>query len=94
MLDLTSIAIKWDRVACEQRNGEIDGYDVTYYPEDDSSNKTTATIYGVTESNRIFLANGLQPLTNYIFKVLAFNGAGHGPAANATFQTSVAKGIQ
>ena len=89
----TSIHIAWERVACSQRNGEIDGYNVTYYPEGNSSDKTTATVYGVTESNRIFLANGLQPLTNYIFEVLAFNIHGYGPAANATLQTSVAEGI-
>ena len=93
----TSIHIAWERVACSQRNGEIDGYNVTYYPEGNSSDKTTATVYGVTESNRIFLASGLQPLTNYIFKVLAFNTNithGYGPAASATFQTSVAEGIR
>ena len=91
----TSIHIKWEHVACVQRNGDIDGYNVTYYPEGDSSNKTTATVYGVTESNRTFLASGLQPLTNYTFEVLAFNNITHdyGPAASATFQTSVAEGI-
>jgi hypothetical protein len=73
---------------------------VTYYPKvddpdkitdntDNGSDKTTATIYGVTKSNRTFLASGLQPLTNYTFEVLAFNGDGYGPAASATFQTSV-----
>ena len=88
----TSIHIAWERVACSQRNGEIDGYNMTYYPKGSSSDKTTATVYGVTESNRTFLASGLQPLTIYTFEVLAFNGAGHGPAAKATFQTSVAEG--
>ena len=91
----TSIYIKWERVACDQRNGDIDGYNVTYYPEGNSSNETTATVYGVTESNRTFLASGLQPLTNYTFEVLAVNNIihGYGPAASATFQTSVAEGI-
>ena len=65
---------------------------MTYYPEGNGSDKTTATVYGVTESNRTFLASGLQPLTNYTFEVLAFNGAGDGLAAKAIFQTSVAEG--
>ena len=90
----TSIHIAWECVTCAQRNGEIDGYNVTYYPKVNSSDKTTATVYGVTESNRTFLANGLQPLTNYTFEVLAFNIHGYGSAASATFQTSVAEGIR
>jgi hypothetical protein len=66
---------------------------VTYYPKDNGSNKNTATVYGVIESNRTFLASELQPRTNYTFEVLAFNGDGYGPAANATFQTSVPESI-
>ena len=89
----TSITITWDRVACDQRNGEIDGYNVTYYPKDDESDKITAIVYGVTESNRAFLASGLQHLTNYTFEVLAFNGIGYGPEATATFQTLISEGI-
>ena len=89
----TSINITWDRVACDQRNGEIDGYNVTYYPKDDNIDRTIATVYGVIDRNRTFLASGLQPLTNYTFEVLAFNGDKYGPAANATFQTSVPEGM-
>ena len=89
----TSIAIAWESVACDQRNGEIDGYNVTYYPNTDDAKKTTVTVYGVTDSNRTFLAHGLQPLTNYTFEVRAFNGDMYGPGANATFQTSVSEGI-
>jgi hypothetical protein len=88
----TSIRITWERVECDQRNGEIDGYNVTYCPKGNGDEKTTATVYGVTENNRKFLARGLQPLTNYTFEVLAFNGHGYGPAANAAFQTSVSEG--
>ena len=84
----TSITITWDRVACSQRNGGIDGYNVTYYPNADYTKKVTSTVYGVTDSNRTFLASGLQPLTNYTFEVQAFNGDMYGPAANVTFQTS------
>ena len=89
----TSIAIAWERVVCDQRNGEIDGYNVTYYPEDDDdTDEVVTTVYGVTESDRTFLASGLQSLTNYTFEVQAFNKGGYGPAANATFQTSVSEG--
>ena len=88
----TSITITWDRVACDQRNGEIDGYNVTYYPEDKDTNEITNIVLGVTESNRTFLASGLQPLTNYTFEVQAFNRYGYGPVANATFQTPVSEG--
>ena len=89
----TSISITWDRVTCNERNGNIDGYNVTYYPNANDTKKNTVTVYGVADSNRTFLASGLQPLTNYAFEVLAFNGNGYGPAANATFQTSVSEGI-
>ena len=88
-----SINITWNRVACGQRNGAIDGYNVTYYPKDDNMDKTIATVYGVIDRNRTFLASGLQPLTNYTFEVRAFNGDMYGPAANATFQTSVSEGM-
>ena len=88
----TSISITWDRVACRQRNGEIDGYNVTYYPRGDKSDNITVTVHGVTGRNRTFLASGLQPLTNYTFEVQAFNRYGYGPAANSTFQTSVSEG--
>ena len=93
LISSTSIKITWERVACHQRNGEIDGYNVTYYPKDDESDKITATVHRVTESNRTFLAIGLQPLTNYTFEVQAFNGIGYGPAASATFQTLISEGI-
>ena len=88
-----SITITWNCVACDQRNGEIDGYSVTYYPEDEDTDEITTIVYGVTESNRTFLANGLQPLTNYTFEVQAFNGIGYGPEATATFQTLISEGI-
>ena len=88
----TSIAITWERVACHLRNGEIDGYNVTYYPKDNDIAKVVTTVHGVIESNRTFVASGLVPRTNYTFEVLAFNGIGDGPAVNATFQTSVAEG--
>ena len=80
----TSIAITWDRVACVHRNGEIDGYNVTYYPKGDKSDGITVIVRGVTGRNRTFLASGLQPLTKYNFEVQAFNGDGNGPEANAT----------
>ena len=76
----TSISIVWERVACDLRNGEIDGYNVTYYPKGNESDtdihKVLATVRGVTKSNRTFVASGLEPLTNYTFEVLAFNGHG------------------
>ena len=92
----TSISIVWERVACDLRNGEIDGYNVTYYPKDNESDtnidKVVTTVHGVTENDRTFVASELQSLTNYTFEVLAFNRHGYGPAANATFQTSVSEG--
>ena len=90
----TSIVIQWERVACEQRNGEIEGYNVTYYPQnnDDASEKINATVFGITESNRTYLASGLQPRTNYTFEVKAFNSGKLGPATRTTIQTSVSNG--
>ena len=92
-INSTSITIEWERVPCNPRNGQIQGYNVVYYQTDDNSPEMIrVNISGVSDSKRMFTANGLLPLTSYTFEVRAFNMKGIGPAANETFQTTIADG--
>ena len=60
---------------------------VYYQIDDDFSEMISVNVSGVSESERMFTANGLLPLTSYKFEVRAFNMKGIGPATNKTFQT-------
>ena len=89
----TSITIQWERVQCNERNGQIQGYNVFYYQaDDDASEMISVNVSGVSESERMFTANGLLPLTSYTFEVRAFNMKGTGLATNKNFQTTIANG--
>lgn len=90
-IDETSISIQWDNVECEQRNGEIEGYYVTYYPRESNTTgeRFDITVFGTMESNRTFLASELQPRTNYTFEVKAFRSNEVGPSITTSFQTSL-----
>ena len=65
---------------------------MVYYRIDDSSAMISVNISGISESERMFTANGLLPLTSYTFEVKAFNMKGIGPATMKTFQTTIADG--
>ena len=70
---VTNITIQWDRVNCQQRNGDTDSYRILYYPAANSNARMAQTIQGIEESNRIFSVTGLPPRTSYTFEVQASN---------------------
>ena len=72
-VSVTNITIQWDRVACQDRNGVVDAYSVTYYPTEDSTDSTRQPISGTSDNNRMFTVTGLPPRTSYTFEVEAVN---------------------
>ena len=70
-VNLTNITIQWDPVECSQRNGEIDGYRLIYYPTTNSNSNQSVLIYG--SDNRTFTVVGLQPSINYTLNLEAVN---------------------
>ena len=84
----TSITILWDEVLCTERNTEITGYFVNYYPLIYSDILKNATVL-----ERAFAANGLIPDTTYVFNVSAISDHGHGPTATMTQRTALFEGM-
>ena len=78
---------------CHERNGEITGYNITYYPNiyGDAAQRSI-NVSGITVTNRTFVAHGLLPRTSYIFEVRAINSRGVGPATKERFNTTVPEG--
>ena len=94
---LTSITITWEEIACEERNGEIGGYNVTYCLQQSSaavcnadSDKVIVQVIG--ESNRSLTVVGLLPRTNYIFEVRGYTGEMVGSPTTKTITTSTPDG--
>ena len=85
----TSITLSWDRVLCEDRNGEITGYSIQYGI---TSFDTTMTVTGTSPSDRTFTASRLVPLTTYMFRIAAVNSHGEGPYRNGKFSTAFPEG--
>ncbi len=79
---------------CSQRNGEIDGYRLTYYPTMNSDDMESISIDG-SSTNR-FTIVGLQPRVNYTLILRAVGGnytlSGE-TESRKTVQTSVPQGI-
>ena len=82
----TSITLSWDRVLCEDRNGNITGYSIQY------GITFFETSTGTSPSNRTFTASGLVPLTTYMFRIAAVNSHGEGPYRNGKFSTAFPEG--
>ena len=83
VVNATSITLQWDEVACQLRNGMIDGYQISY------------SSVNVTVSNgNTYTANRLLPRKNYTFFVNAFISSylGPGPQVTVTNETSVLQG--
>ena len=85
----SSVTIKWGSVPCVDRNGDIHGYYVSYYP-------TLYPTKDITGSDKeFFKASRLMPRTNYTFQVSAIhieNSASNptflfGPSATITTET-------
>ena len=93
----TSIHFLWDRVNCTERNDEIIGYNISYYPEFNrhSSYKKSDNISGTSATERQYVATQLMPFTNYTFMVTAVshhNGRSFSLPANVTYQTNRTSG--
>ena len=87
----TSIHFLWDRVNCTGRNGEIIGYNISYYPSTYSSYKKFDNISGISTMERQYVATQLTPLTNYTFMVTAvssYNDRSFSLPASVTYQTN------
>ena len=68
-----SIKLSWGGVLCDQRNGEITGYQINYTcTSDDGKVNVTGNQMTVTLSN-------LQPYTDYSISVAAMTVNGTGP---------------
>ena len=88
--DDTTIAIEWEPVECRHRNGEINGYNVTYYHGTEMNQMTLM----LPESVHIFTATGLLFNTTYTFEVAALSQHyGAGPSATAMATTLPVRGI-
>ena len=83
------ITIQWESVECSQRNGEIIGYNVTYYPAGENSMPNSMVTQA---SDSTFFAMDLVFNTTYVFEVQAINSYGTGPPANANVRTSILQG--
>ena len=89
--NFTSIHIRWDRVNCTEHNGEIIGYNISYYPSSHSNYKKSDNILGTSAMERQYVATQLTPLTNYTFMVTAvssYNGSSFSLPASVTYQTN------
>ena len=83
-----AITIKWNSVDCRHRNGEIVGYNVTYYLMSDMQRSQTVTVF-----DHSFTAVGLLFNENYSFEVQAISQRyGVGPAASISVSTSPLQG--
>lgn len=66
------------------RNSEITGYTVTF---------ELGNVYSVTQTeNRVFIATGLIPRTNYTFQVSPVSDTGSGPSTEVTKETNLSAG--
>ena len=83
VVNATSITLQWGEVACQLRNGMIDGYQISY-----SGVNVTVT------NGNTFSANQFLPRKKYTFFVNAFNSSylGPGPQVTVTNETSVLQG--
>ena len=89
-VNVTNITIQWDRINCQERNGETDSYRVVYYSTSDPSTRSRSarTVAGIGDSDRIFTVTGLPPRTSYTFEVQASNTILDVRGSPATFTIS------
>lgn len=86
----TTISFAWESVECRHRNGEIIGYSVTYYIEEQSDRSMNVMV-----SNLMFTASALLFNKKYVFNVRAVNVVhGFGPPADINLTTAELQGEQ
>ena len=78
---------------CSQRNGEIDGYRLIYYPTMNSDDNESISIDGSNTNN--FTIDGLQPRVDYTLNLGAIgrNYTFYDKESSRMVQTSVPLGI-
>ena len=84
----TNITVQWQRVICSERNSEITHY-LLQYSLEESGRITEVRVSGIDDSNRMYTATRLQPLSGYTFIIAAVNSGGQrGPNTTITVITS------
>ena len=68
----TNITMQWQRVVCSERNSEITHYALQHSLEG-SDRVTEVSVMGTNDSNRMYMATRLQPLSRYTFTIAAVN---------------------
>jgi len=81
----TIVEISWGEVPEESRNGEIQGYLITYYKAKNQTYKKT-----VTNRPDFFTVQlkSLGKFSEYNVEILAYTNAGNGKVGNISFTTS------
>ncbi|XP_035675629.1 neuronal cell adhesion molecule-like isoform X2 [Branchiostoma floridae] len=80
-----SVRLDWDPVDEESVNGDLKGYKVRYWSDDDPDNVMEKTFEG---DEPTALIDGLTPFKNYNFTVVPYNGKGDGPPSSPPVKAS------
>ena len=83
----TNITITWDPPPTGEINGIIRAYAISYFPTGNASAQLVEE--SIPENETFFIADGLQPFTNYTFEVRAVT-ISPGPPASIIVQTEEA----
>ncbi len=84
----TNITVQWQRVICRKRNSEITHY-LLQYSLEGSNRIEQVEVPGTDDSDRMYTAVRLQPLSEYKFTIAAVNSGGQrGPNTTITVTTS------
>jgi len=85
-----TLAGRWDRFECLQRNSNITGYRVSYVRRGNDSDSETETVMGTTD--RTYTVMGLMTSTEYFVMVAAMNSDGvTGPFSNPVLVQTLSK---
>jgi hypothetical protein len=82
-------------MSCTERNGQIIGYNISYFPSRYNNYKKSDNIMGTSEMERRYTATQLTPLTQYIFMVTAvssYNGRSFSDPARIIYWTNRTSG--
>ena len=78
--DSVSMIVSWSEVPCNERNGPITGYYLTYT---NITSNTSFTVNITGGNNRLYIPTGLIPYTNYTVSILPYNYDMTGPTRQA-----------
>ena len=84
----TNVTMQWQRVRCSERNSEIARHILQHSLVGSETNMTVGEL-GTNDSNRMYTATSLQPLSRYTFTIAAVNSDGQtGPDRTVTVSTT------